>query len=109
MVVDLTLSNPKNFSVVLSRNTFLACVAHCILNKHIRQANVFTSQVDEVANKTGQNRSSMLQDVSRGAETEIEAINGAIVREGLGMGVPTPVNMVLLKLVTSSRDLRNVV
>lgn len=46
----------------------------------------------DVARRTAGNRSSMLQDVSRGAPTEIEALNGAVVREGRRHGVPTPVN-----------------
>lgn len=45
-----------------------------------------------VAEKTAANRSSMLQDVSRGARTEIEALNGAVVREARALGVPVPVN-----------------
>jgi 2-dehydropantoate 2-reductase len=57
--------------------------------------------VEEVARNTSGNYSSMLQDVMRGAVTEIEAINGAIVRMGDHLGVPTPVNRMLWKLVTS--------
>jgi len=41
----------------------------------------------------------MLQDVLRGARTECEAINGALVRQGERVGVPTPVNEVLLGLL----------
>ncbi|MEK7278538.1 MAG: ketopantoate reductase C-terminal domain-containing protein, partial [Chloroflexota bacterium] len=48
---------------------------------------------------TAQNRSSMFQDILRGAPTEIEAINGAVVREGEQVGVPTPVNGMLCRLV----------
>jgi 2-dehydropantoate 2-reductase len=48
--------------------------------------------VREVAQRTGANLSSMLQDVLRGAPTEIDAINGAVVREGQRLGVPTPIN-----------------
>jgi 2-dehydropantoate 2-reductase len=43
----------------------------------------------------------MLQDVLRGAQTEVEAINGAVVREGVRVGVPTPVNEELRRLVTA--------
>jgi 2-dehydropantoate 2-reductase len=53
----------------------------------------------EVARATGANRSSMLQDVLRGSPTEIDAINGAVAREGLRLGVPTPVNSMLAALV----------
>jgi 2-dehydropantoate 2-reductase len=49
----------------------------------------------EVARATAANRSSMLQDLERGAATEIDALNGAVVREGRRVGVPTPVNEAL--------------
>jgi 2-dehydropantoate 2-reductase len=52
-----------------------------------------------VARATGANRSSMLQDVLRGSPTEITTINGAVVREGQRLGVPTPVNQLLTALV----------
>lgn len=52
-----------------------------------------------VAERTAANRNSMLQDVERGAPTEIEAICGAVVRAGEEAVVPTPVNATLLKLV----------
>ncbi|OGN90097.1 MAG: hypothetical protein A2Y88_08190 [Chloroflexi bacterium RBG_13_48_10] len=57
--------------------------------------------VEEVARNTASNLSSMLQDVSRSAVTEIEAINGAIVRAGERLGVATPVNRMLWQLVKS--------
>jgi 2-dehydropantoate 2-reductase len=52
-----------------------------------------------VARRTAHNRSSMYQDVLRGAPTEVDAICGAIVREGEKYGVPTPVNWTLWQLV----------
>ena len=55
--------------------------------------------VEEVAQRTSANRSSMLQDVLRGAPTEIDAICGAIVRAGEAAGLPTPVNRVVWNLV----------
>jgi 2-dehydropantoate 2-reductase len=55
--------------------------------------------VEEVARQTAENHSSMLQDVLRGAPTEIDAISGAIVRAGEEAGIPTPVNLTLWRLV----------
>jgi 2-dehydropantoate 2-reductase len=46
----------------------------------------------QAAEATASNRSSMLQDLERGAITEIDALNGAVVAEGRRLGVPTPVN-----------------
>ena len=52
-----------------------------------------------VAQATGANHSSMLQDILRGSPTEIDAINGAVAHEGLRLGVPTPINSMLAALV----------
>ena len=52
-----------------------------------------------VAAATATNRSSMLQDILHGRVTEIDAINGALVREGLRLAVPTPVNRTLTLLI----------
>ena len=57
--------------------------------------------VEQVARSTSANFSSMLQDVLRGATTEIEAINGAVVREAKRLGMQAPVNHVLWMLVKS--------
>jgi 2-dehydropantoate 2-reductase len=54
-----------------------------------------------VAQATAANWSSMLQDILRGVPTEIETINGAIVREGQRLGVPTPFNSFLCDLITA--------
>jgi 2-dehydropantoate 2-reductase len=55
--------------------------------------------VETVASRTAANRSSMLQDVRRGAPTEIDAICGAIVAAGERSGVPAPANRALWQLV----------
>lgn len=44
-------------------------------------------------------RSSTAQDLARGRPTEIDHLNGYVVRRGEALGVPTPVNRVLLLLV----------
>jgi len=43
--------------------------------------------------------SSTAQDLARGKKTEIDYLNGIVVRKGEALGVPTPVNRVLLALV----------
>jgi 2-dehydropantoate 2-reductase len=53
----------------------------------------------EVAQRTATNTSSMLQDVQRGAPTEIDAICGAIVAAGAEHGIPVPVNRTLWLLI----------
>jgi 2-dehydropantoate 2-reductase len=58
-------------------------------------------RVCEVARLTAANYSSMLQDVLRGAPTECAAINGAVADWGARLGVATPVNEALLRLVRS--------
>lgn len=57
------------------------------------------ARVVSVARATGQTRSSMLSDVTRRSRTEIDAINGAVVRLGAELGVPTPVNETLMQLI----------
>jgi 2-dehydropantoate 2-reductase len=54
---------------------------------------------DSVSQRTAGNNSSMLQDVLRGAPTEIDAICGAVVQAGERVKVPTPVNYTLWRLV----------
>jgi 2-dehydropantoate 2-reductase len=54
---------------------------------------------EDVARRTSGNRSSMLQDVLRGAPTEIESISGAIVDLGKSLGVATPYNACMARLV----------
>ncbi len=57
------------------------------------------AMVEDVARKTASNYSSMLQDIRRGAPTEIDAICGAVTRAGERDGVPTPINKACWKLI----------
>lgn len=54
----------------------------------------------ELCEKTATNRCSMLQDLDSGMGTEVDAINGAIVRRGQELKIPTPANRLLLELVS---------
>ncbi len=65
--------------------------------------------VREVAKRTATNRSSMLQDILRGAPTECDAINGAVVREANRFGASAPVNEILRQLVRAAGDKTGVI
>jgi 2-dehydropantoate 2-reductase len=52
-----------------------------------------------VLHATSQNKSSMLQDIESRKRTEIEQLNGMIIRYGKEHGIQTPLNRVLLDLV----------
>ncbi|NQT90398.1 MAG: 2-dehydropantoate 2-reductase [Candidatus Omnitrophica bacterium] len=56
-------------------------------------------KVESVCIATKDNICSMLQDVMRREPTEIDFINGAIVRQGKSCGIKTPVNEMLTALV----------
>lgn len=57
------------------------------------------AKVRQALDAAGDSKPSMLQDVERGRWTEIDSINGAVVREGERVGVPTPYNRALTLLV----------
>jgi 2-dehydropantoate 2-reductase len=57
------------------------------------------ARVEEVAQKTAANTSSMLQDVLRGAPTEIDAICGAVAQTAQQHGLAAPVNWTCWQLV----------
>ena len=56
-------------------------------------------KVEDACIATAPNYSSMLQDVLARRETEVDFINGAIVREGEKLGIDTPVNRTITNLV----------
>jgi 2-dehydropantoate 2-reductase len=60
--------------------------------------------MEAVARRTAANHSSMLQDVKRGARTEIDAICGAVAQLGDDVGVATPVNRLMWQLVSALGD-----
>jgi 2-dehydropantoate 2-reductase len=55
--------------------------------------------VTQLASKTAKNHSSMLQDVRAGKTTEIEYLNGYIVRRGEELGIKCVVNYMMKHLV----------
>ena len=61
-------------------------------------------RVVDVCKATAGNVASMLQDVLNKKRTEIDSINGAVVREGAALGIPTPVNSTLTSLVRALEE-----
>lgn len=57
--------------------------------------------VKAVCRRTAQNHASMLQDVLRGAPTEVAVINGAVARLAGELGLAAPVNSFLAALVAA--------
>jgi 2-dehydropantoate 2-reductase len=49
--------------------------------------------------QAGATKASMLQDLERGVETEVDVINGAVVAKGREFGVETPLNARLVDLI----------
>jgi 2-dehydropantoate 2-reductase len=59
----------------------------------------YVQLVWEFAERIGAVYASTSQDLERGKRTEIDALNGYVVRRGAELGIPTPVNQTLLALV----------
>lgn len=56
--------------------------------------------------KAGPSKASMLQDVEAGRRTEIDVINGAVVKAADDLGVDVPINRALMQLVKGWETLR---
>jgi 2-dehydropantoate 2-reductase len=85
-------------------------VADCLAREVARVATASGVRITEdeavkqwraMAALTGANRSSMLQDVEAGRRTEVDAISGAVAREGERRGIAAPLNHAMTVLVTS--------
>ena len=92
----------------ISRDAGLRAAAAALAAEVVAVANargvaIDTSEVlaavEEVARATGENRSSMLVDLDHGLRTEIDAINGAVVAEGMRLGVKAPANQLMTALI----------
>jgi 2-dehydropantoate 2-reductase len=59
--------------------------------------------------KAGPSKASMLQDFEAGRRTEVDVINGAVVRAADENGIPVPLNRALLQLVKGWESLRGLV
>jgi 2-dehydropantoate 2-reductase len=64
------------------------------------------SYIHELLERAGPTRGSMLQDFEAGRRTEIDVINGAVVRAAEGTDVPVPLNRAFVALVTGWESVR---
>jgi 2-dehydropantoate 2-reductase len=92
----------------IARNLDTREVLRTVINECVavaRKAGVKLPDVDwterglKNAETLGEATSSTAQDIARGKKTEIDSLNGYIVRRGKELGVPTPVNMTLFALI----------
>jgi 2-dehydropantoate 2-reductase len=60
------------------------------------------NEVNSIIEKTADNKCSMLQDIENNQMTEIEAINGEIIRIADRNGIPVPYNK---KIITEIKNL----
>jgi 2-dehydropantoate 2-reductase len=77
------------------RNVFDECVAVAQADGIMLPNNLWQALTDIAVNMAAQ-RSSTAQDLARGKKSEIEHLNGYVVRRGKELGVPAPVNRALL-------------
>jgi 2-dehydropantoate 2-reductase len=85
----------------LLRETMLEVVAVARAQGILLDPAYVDGVVAHAAEHLGTLRTSMLQDVERGGRLEHDAINGAVVRFGDAVGVPTPLNETLVALLSA--------
>ena len=98
------------YSKILSLMQLLLCEALLVLRalpelrKYSGCAHRFSTErlerlIRDIAEVNAKNRSSMLQDVQAGKQTEIEYINGYIIKRGEQLGIDCLHNRTLVKMV----------
>ena len=99
------LTGIKNGRILdLSATKALSCAAveeamEVARAQGVKVADNTVEHVFQVAEATRDNRSSMGQDVDNRRQTEISAINGAVVKEAEKLGINVPVNQTLNALI----------
>lgn len=81
------------------RQLVIECVAVARADGVALPDNDYVDFVWRFAEKVGKVFSSTAQDFQRRKRTEIDALNGYVVRRGAALGVPTPVNQSMVGLV----------
>jgi 2-dehydropantoate 2-reductase len=67
--------------------------------KDIHLPDSLVGETIKLADTMPQTISSTAQDLLKGRRTEIDHLNGYVARQGLALGIPTPVNQTLATLV----------
>ena len=83
----------------LIRHLVTECVAVARASGVLLPPADYVEMVWRFAEAVGQVYSSTAQDLDRGRRTEIDALNGFVVRRGAELQVPTPVNQALFAMV----------
>jgi 2-dehydropantoate 2-reductase len=92
----------------LLSNPYSNQLIHLLVDEALRVAEVLQislpyenphQHIEDVLQATAGNFTSMYQDIKRGAKTEIDAINGAIIRLGEENDIDTPVNKTIYLLI----------
>jgi len=74
-----------------------------LLGVEIAEDHVLIQNLHSVLDSTAENECSMLADVKAGRETEIDVLCGQVVARGEKLGVPTPLNSMLLSQIKALR------
>jgi len=101
-----TLAGVRNGGILESRslrNLMRAAVSETVQVAQAKEIVLpeedMESYAEGLCQRTADNVNSMLQDVQRQRRTEVDAINGAVIREGVAAQVATPTNVVLAELI----------
>lgn len=109
LIVNVGINAPTALTGIKNGELLLYPEMRWVMTESVEEANrvakkigidgISIEDVEDITRKTAENESSMLQDVKRGKRTEIDAINGVIVRIGRENGIDTPVNRTLYTLI----------
>jgi 2-dehydropantoate 2-reductase len=96
---NLTIATDPNANALARAATLEVARVASALEINLGDPEELAKWVIDVARATAKNRSSMGQDVDLRRATEIEFINGSVARLGTELGIATPVNQTLTRLV----------
>jgi len=107
-----SLVGTTNEGLLKDPDLYDACIKVVQEGKNLAKANGVklpdspTTMLARVLTLTGDNRSSMLQDIEAGRRTEIQQLNGILSDTGKRRGSGTPCNQLLTKLVRGLENSR---
>lgn len=95
-------TNGQLLTSCMARNTMKQAVMEALAIANAQAIAILEDPVQatfRVCRRTRNNISSMLQDIRNRRPTEIDAVNGAVVRQGERLNIPTPVNRHLVRQI----------